>query len=1022
MSIEDIKVNSLAQNGGMPHRSQIWEFYNVEQLESIVNKLVGGIKICEYAKDVPVIYVSDGYLNLFGYTYSEFIDVQGGYHAGLICDEDKKTINSKIKQFVDTNGKFNVEYQAFRKDNTLIWVLEKGILVKLPDGRSVLQSVLTDISDYKAVEAELAVSEQRYDIAMEFSDVTVFDYNIITKRMIHHHSDLNIYDVPKIMDNAVETMISSGMIQPDSVGTFRKLYYDIENGAPSVKAVINSKNSSGVRNVVEIQLNTIFDNAGKPVRAVGIKRDITEIVSLQHEREYGSTLILNKRLSYEANVTKDIITTYDPVWSNDIGIPKVISLSETIALIAAKAVMPEYRNMYIHKSSSEYIISEFESGKRLISFEYQKIQKDHTIQWIEKTINIIKDEITGDINIRSYIENITDRKEKDIRLAADKKHYDAILAKSAEIYEINFTQNRFISGFELWSEEYGISNTGDYKQMVMMFCNKAVYGEDRDVFKSCFLTQNALCAQVNGKKEIVIDYRKCCNTGELIWFRCIMYLFKDSVTGDVGGFAYIQNVNDEKLKELDLIYKSQHDMLTGLYNKVTVEEKVNDYLATSEGQLSKHAFFIIDIDYFKKINDNFGHAFGDAVLSQVAQKIRSLFRDDDIFGRIGGDEFVILMKNIQDNKTAMLKAEEICKNILETYMKSGVEIEISSSIGIAFANADGTSYEDIYTHSDTAMYQAKQNGRNTFFVYSSDMVASTSTVKAIDSNRLIDIKKFDENISEYVFRILYEAKDKESAINSVLELIGKHYKISRAYVFEVSDDTKYINNTFEWCNKDIMHQIDQMQNILCSEMGWYQRHFNDDGIFYSTVSDLEAESERIIFSNQDIKTIFQFSIQKDGLFDGFVGFDQCDYERELTRSEISDFRNIANILCVFITEMRAFERIKASEESILSIVNGLDSYAYVCSPVTYEMMFINDKTKMAIPNAQVGKLCYESLWNREAPCEVCVMRYMIENSVDKWNMISYNPTFNVRSKVMASWIDWINDKKQCLINIIDITE
>ncbi|MEG0734101.1 GGDEF domain-containing protein, partial [Anaerorhabdus sp.] len=122
------------------------------------------------------------------------------------------------------------------------------------------------------------------------------------------------------------------------------------------------------------------------------------------------------------------------------------------------------------------------------------------------------------------------------------------------------------------------------------------------------------------------------------------------------------------------------------------------------------ALLMLDIDDFKDVNDRYGHAEGDRVLGEVAIELKERFRSRDIVGRVGGDEFTILMTDIPSKDVAIKKAEELCSAIRN---RRFTKCEITVSIGIAFAN-DEKSFNEIYNEADEALYQAKNNGKNQF--------------------------------------------------------------------------------------------------------------------------------------------------------------------------------------------------------------------------------------------------------------------------------------------------------------------
>lgn len=170
---------------------------------------------------------------------------------------------------------------------------------------------------------------------------------------------------------------------------------------------------------------------------------------------------------------------------------------------------------------------------------------------------------------------------------------------------------------------------------------------------------------------------------------------------------YIVYENHTRNKEL--LKYAQTDALTGLYNKETTEQLTDELLSEDENKY--HAFLILDVDCFKQINDIYGHAVGDIVLQKFGKLLKGTFREGDILGRIGGDEFGVIMKNIQTKDIAMKKAEELLAKTQAYKIDELKGNNISISIGISTAPQDGDCYMDLYKRADQALYQAKRSGK-----------------------------------------------------------------------------------------------------------------------------------------------------------------------------------------------------------------------------------------------------------------------------------------------------------------------
>lgn len=171
--------------------------------------------------------------------------------------------------------------------------------------------------------------------------------------------------------------------------------------------------------------------------------------------------------------------------------------------------------------------------------------------------------------------------------------------------------------------------------------------------------------------------------------------------------------SNEKKKELE--DKADTDLLTGLNNKLATERKIKDYMAQNPNKQSM--MFILDIDNFKKINDTMGHAFGDEVLRSLGIQIGAIFRASDIIGRVGGDEFMVFLKDIPSDEAILKEAKKV-----ESFFKSFqageyVKYKATASIGVAIFPQEGEDFETLYKAADQGLYKAKKRGKNQLAFY-----------------------------------------------------------------------------------------------------------------------------------------------------------------------------------------------------------------------------------------------------------------------------------------------------------------
>jgi len=170
---------------------------------------------------------------------------------------------------------------------------------------------------------------------------------------------------------------------------------------------------------------------------------------------------------------------------------------------------------------------------------------------------------------------------------------------------------------------------------------------------------------------------------------------------------------NEKAK-LEMTHLAQHDALTGLPNRILLDDRLAQAIALAHRQNRQFAVMFLDLDRFKDINDSLGHAVGDQLLQSVAKRLVADVRSSDTVCRQGGDEFVILLADIEHAKDAAISAQKILATLTVPHRINQLELVVSVSIGIGIYPDDGADAETLIKNADTAMYHAKDGGRNNY--------------------------------------------------------------------------------------------------------------------------------------------------------------------------------------------------------------------------------------------------------------------------------------------------------------------
>lgn len=196
---------------------------------------------------------------------------------------------------------------------------------------------------------------------------------------------------------------------------------------------------------------------------------------------------------------------------------------------------------------------------------------------------------------------------------------------------------------------------------------------------------------------------------------------------------------------------ANHDALTGLPNRTLLQDRTEQAIQKARRSQTRVAMLLLDLDNFKSINDAVGHSVGDALLKQVAERLSEAVRELDTVSRQSGDEFIMLLPEVSDFELVVNFANRLLASIATPFMLNGDRYELGASIGISVFPDDSNNVDSLYSHADAAMYQAKQEGRNRFRFFSTDVESKTR-----ERHRLQQHMR--AALDDGVFEVFYQAK------------------------------------------------------------------------------------------------------------------------------------------------------------------------------------------------------------------------------------------------------------------------
>lgn len=215
----------------------------------------------------------------------------------------------------------------------------------------------------------------------------------------------------------------------------------------------------------------------------------------------------------------------------------------------------------------------------------------------------------------------------------------------------------------------------------------------------------------SGRSDMVFKYQRTLANGSIRWVRNEIRFLSDIDSGNLCVIITEKDIDAIKQQEQKLMDAARLDQMTMLLNRETSMEYIRQVLNNENDRV--HVLFMLDIDNFKALNDTHGHQMGDEFLIALAKELKHSFRESDVVGRIGGDEFFALMRNVTEIEQAKRKAAELLK-IVNKVGAAYPQVNVSGSIGISVFPENGGTLEEMYSKADDALYEAKRGGKNQY--------------------------------------------------------------------------------------------------------------------------------------------------------------------------------------------------------------------------------------------------------------------------------------------------------------------
>lgn len=352
-----------------------------------------------------------------------------------------------------------------------------------------------------------------------------------------------------------------------------------------------------------------------------------------------------------------------------------------------------------------------ETERDCMSLRYRILTKQGEKRWILAKASRLTGFTDPDMAMQVILTDITEEQKQKKAIALNEECYRIISEQTRDTvfeWDIVHDQIRFSPMYEKMfgfrpPENVSIANLTEFD---------IIYEADKPQ------VQRMIRQILSGVPHAAAEYRAKCADGSYLWCRNQTTTIFDDENKPVHVIGLLTDINDLKRENASLQEQASRDSMTNLLNRMAMQEQVERRLLCKPDR--QYAFLLLDIDRFKLINDQFGHVTGDAVLRWVAAYLTEHFRENDLIGRLGGDEFCVFLTGIASEQAIQEKMRRLVQAIRKASQFDQTIPPVSVSLGVAFYPGDSRAFLELYQHADAALYQVKRAGGNGAAFYGRD--------------------------------------------------------------------------------------------------------------------------------------------------------------------------------------------------------------------------------------------------------------------------------------------------------------
>ena len=375
----------------------------------------------------------------------------------------------------------------------------------------------------------------------------------------------------------------------------------------------------------------------------------------------------------------------------------------------------------------------------------------------------------------------------------------------------------------------------------------------------------------------------------------------------LGGFRDITEVRE---REMRLEIQAKKDSLTMLYNQHYGKVLINEYLL-KKNPYTSCGLMVVDIDYFKNVNDTYGHAFGDRVLQELARLLDRVFDERDIRMRAGGDEFVVLLKDIS-HPALVKKATQFVKEVRKLTFPEN-DYTMTCSVGVCYLaeNASGYTYDQLFQDADWALYQAKENGRNRYVFCDNLRRFAADSQNTDNRDQDIDARYMHNDIVSTAFEIFEKMGSFDSAIELLMKVAGIRLQLSRITVIRTDIKGKYSCRQYQWTSENTPPALEEQGSFTKEDFLTLFHGYDDYGtvVLQHDEMDQYSPQARALLMQGDAKTVVYAAMYCEGRYTGAISYVVCGQKRFWSRENRRQIGELTKIVSAHLAKNMALNSV-----------------------------------------------------------------------------------------------------------------